>query len=239
MKVNLDNPTDDSRIEILPLIDVIFCILIFFILATLQLTRQQGIAVDLPKAESGVPQIREVFVVSVDVLGQIYVEQSPVTQDELRQRLIGYKTTNPNGLMVLYAPRNAIYQDVVSVLDLLRSIGGDRVALATLPGLSETPVNPGLSPVPTSPTLTPGLPQGSPRVPASPNLQPGGSNLNPLPGQQLPANSGNNSAQPGTTIVPANSPGAVNPQAPGGMPGQVVPIPGAVNPPSPQGQPTN
>ncbi|NJL78067.1 MAG: biopolymer transporter ExbD, partial [Richelia sp. SM2_1_7] len=52
MKINLNNPTEDIQIQIIPLLDVIFCILTFFILASLQLTRQQSINIDLPQAET-------------------------------------------------------------------------------------------------------------------------------------------------------------------------------------------
>lgn len=63
MKINLDTPAEDTRIEIIPLIDVIFCILTFFLLAALQLTRQQAINLNLPQAKSGVPQMRDMLIV--------------------------------------------------------------------------------------------------------------------------------------------------------------------------------
>ncbi|NET16974.1 MAG: biopolymer transporter ExbD, partial [Okeania sp. SIO1H6] len=49
-----------------------------------------------------------------------------------------YHQVNPRGVVVLYAPKEAKYNDVVQVLDLLREVGGDRVALATLPGAPQT-----------------------------------------------------------------------------------------------------
>jgi biopolymer transport protein ExbD len=64
----------DARIELIPLIDVIFCILTFFILASVEFSRQQAISLNLPKASSGTPQMREMLVVSLDDFGQVYVE---------------------------------------------------------------------------------------------------------------------------------------------------------------------
>ncbi|MEM6592606.1 MAG: biopolymer transporter ExbD, partial [Cyanobacteria bacterium P01_C01_bin.73] len=55
MKLDIDTGSSDLRIEILPLIDVIFCILIFFVLAAVGLTRQQAINLDLPAASTGAP----------------------------------------------------------------------------------------------------------------------------------------------------------------------------------------
>ncbi len=133
MKTNWESSTEDIRIEILPLIDVIFCILTFFILASVVLTRQSGINVDLPSAETGTTQMREMVIVSVDPVGQLYLEQQPISREQLTEALRNYRQNSPSGLMVLYASRSARYDDVVNVLDLLRSVGGDRVALATLP----------------------------------------------------------------------------------------------------------
>ncbi len=166
MKVDLlDTPSQDVRLEIIPLIDVIFCILTFFILAAVGLTRQQAISLDLPSAQTGqalpgqVAQGADRLYVSVDGLGQAYLDQQPVTLDLLYDVLLQFNQVNPNGLMVLYASRDARYEDVVAVLDLLRSVGGNRVALATLP----TDAN--LAPADqTTPQGFPEvLPEGSPR----------------------------------------------------------------------------
>lgn len=137
MKVNYSSQKADVRIELLPLIDVVFCILTFFMLAAVTLTRQSGINVDLPTASSGVTQMQEMLLVSVDPVGLIYVEKDPVTEEDLRQRLTEFQAAQPNGTIVLYASRLSSYNDVVRVLDILRAVGGDRVALATLPSTSD------------------------------------------------------------------------------------------------------
>lgn len=147
MKINgYDSQTEEARIELIPLIDVIFCILTFFLLAALQLTRQQAVNVDLPQAETGTVQMQELkLFVSVDQLGQTYVDKQPVTREQLYQLLLTYKRARPEGLIVLSASKMASYNDVMQVLDLLRSVGGDRVALATIPSsgdLFELPSNP-------------------------------------------------------------------------------------------------
>ncbi|MEO1094754.1 MAG: biopolymer transporter ExbD [Cyanobacteria bacterium J06638_28] len=182
MKIDLlDTPSEDVRIEIIPLIDVIFCILTFFILAAVGLTRQQAIDLDLPQASTGnalPPQglgaeaiQRGRLYVSVDAIGRIYVEQQRVTEDLLYEILLQHRQVAPQGLIVLYASRDARYEDVIQVLDLLRSVGGDRVALATLPGESpnfqddpqDTPLL-DLSPLNVPPTTAP--------LEETPNLEP-------------------------------------------------------------------
>ena len=137
MKINLHSPIEEVQIQIIPLIDVIFCILTFFLLAALQFTSQQAISVDLPKANTGkTPQMRQMLIVTIDSIGQIYVESELVLFEELFQTLQTYRRTNPNTMMVLNASRTSSYNDVVQVLDKMREVGGDRVALATLPDSS-------------------------------------------------------------------------------------------------------
>jgi biopolymer transport protein ExbD len=136
--------SEDVRIDLVPLIDVIFCILTFFILGAVGLSRQQAISLDLPKASTGTPQMREMLVVTLDDLSQLYVEKQPVTRNQLLDSVKNYHQYNPNGLMVLHASRNVSYNDVVQVLDILRQVGGDRVALATLPGSAQSVTSPNL-----------------------------------------------------------------------------------------------
>jgi len=143
MKLNVDSGADEGRIELLPLIDVVFCILTFFILAALQLTRQQAINVDLPRAGTGETQMQKMLIVGVDAAGDTYIDQQRVNSQQMQRSLRRFLRWNPSGLVVLYAPKNARYNDVVQVLDELRAIGGDRVALATLPSSAEPPPQPG------------------------------------------------------------------------------------------------
>jgi biopolymer transport protein ExbD len=190
MKIDLDSAEPDVRIEIVPLIDVVFCILTFFILGALTLTRQSGINVNLPQAETGTTQMRETLIVALDSVGQTYIEQDPVSRDQLYQTLLDYQQVNPEGLVVLYADALSSYSEVVSVLDLLRSVGGDRVALATLPEgqLPQAPTAPGGQTAPADPFNLPnsGNPSLNP-APANPfdpnqTLFP---ELQPSPGQSI------------------------------------------------------
>ncbi len=176
------SPSQEVQINLIPLIDVIFCILTFFILGAVGLSRQQAIQLDLPKASTGSPQMREMLVVSLDDFGQVYVEKQPVTRNQLQEALKNYNQYNPNGLMVLHASRNVTYNEVAQVLDVLRQVGGNRVALATLPGeakSTDTPsyTNPNLLPL--APPAT-DLPQGY--------QSPFPSNQSPPPRLNLPPN---------------------------------------------------
>jgi biopolymer transport protein ExbD len=235
MKINLNNPTEDVQIQIIPLIDVVFCILVFFILASLQFTRQQSINIDLPQARTATSSTqaqgeREILPVTIDGVGQIYVEKQPIQRTQLGDILKNYLEENPTGTLVLYASRSATYNDVIEILDLLRQVGGDRVSLAIIPSPSEQPANPSqpLPNFPIDPQATPGetlpLPNASPLAPNFPqnnpnlNLPPGSTQI-PLPSipnqpqteQGIPPRSP--SPNSGSTVPGTSTPTAPVPQA--------------------------
>ncbi len=217
MKIKAGNISEEPRIELVPLIDVIFCILTFFLLAGLQAARQQAISVDIPTATTGTPAARELLMVSLNDAGQIFLEQQPLLAPaQLVEAVKLYRQARPNSSIVLYASKQVSYSKVVEILDVLRNVAGDRVALATLPTNTVAP---------TPPILTnPGF--GYPGVPyiPYPGVNPG--NYNPYPGV-MP-----NSPQPSSGgINPSsgqlNQPTQVNPTP------VTQPIPSATSVPTP------
>ncbi len=258
LRLRVDTSTEDVRVEVVPLIDVIFCILTFFLLAAVNFSRQQAISVDLPRADTGTSQNRQILVVSLNEFGEVKVEQQPViTRGQFLQQLQTYRQQNPNGVMALYASPNASYNEVVQVLDLLRQVGGDRVALATLPKQSQptpgaTPSLPPATGVPgyipapgTNPAdpygnLNPGNPANPvpPQIPGYPGLPlPGTPGISPNFPQPLPGqpglNPGNSTVPaPGATIAPGGNNAAPLPGRTGISPGNsTAPTPGATTSP--------
>ncbi len=195
MKINLDTVADDAQIQIVPMIDVIFCILTFFILAALQTTRQQAINLNVgtPQAKTGVSQMQQTLIVSIDPFGQTFIDGNPVDRSQLYALLKQYHEKTPNGLLVLNASKEAVYDQVIQVLDVLRAVGGDKVALATVPSPTiavptPNPTNGQFGMPGAAPNLFPqnGLP-GMPLVPGQtdPLLPPGNNPLAP-PGPTQP-----------------------------------------------------
>ena len=185
---------------------MIFCILTFFILASLQLTRQQAVNVALPKtgtpgaatAETGQTPGRPV--VYIDASGLTSLDGRPIDRARLRQTLQEYYQKNPTGVLLLYADKNAFYENVLQVFATMQEVGGDRAALATDPGPSS-----GAAPIPnvnptSNPTLTPLPLYGTPNPYAPTN--PG--QVSPLPGQTYSPNA--NPLNPGT--LPNSYPGS-------------------------------
>ncbi len=231
MKINLDTVADDAQIQILPLIDVIFCILTFFILAAAMTTRQQGINLSVgspPQAKTGVSQMQQTLVVSIDPFGQTFIDGNPVDRAQLFTLLKQYHEKNPNVLLVLNASKEAVYDQVIQVLDVLRAVGGDKVALATIPSPMIAPVpNPsnGQFGMPgTQPNLFPqnGLP-GMPAVPGQtdPMLPPSNNPFAPPGGPAQPSTvlpPGGSSSAPTSGTTGTGSPTGVPSTTPDGLP---------------------
>lgn len=202
MKLDIDERQSDGIvIELLPLVDVVFCILTFFILAAVG-SRQQAISLDLPNASTGaaLPPAalttgRDRLYVSVDPIGRIYLDQDPILEQNLLGLVDDFYKGNAQGIVVLYAAKDARYDDVVRVLDVLRKVGGNRVALATLPtgsqpaGTATDSTNPGDIPAEIQDLING---SGSP-LPGS--ISP----LNPSTTTPIPTTPGS-SLTPGTTL---------------------------------------
>ncbi|MEH1819593.1 MAG: biopolymer transporter ExbD [Nostoc sp.] len=211
MKVNLHTPIEEVQIQIIPLIDVVFCILTFFLLAALQFTRQQAINVDLPKASpssvSGITSQTGSVIVTIDAVGNTYIEKQPVKQEDLRQSLKQYLQQNPSAVVVLNASRTATYNDVIETLDLLRQVGGDRVSLGIIPGPSQPPTNslnqPTVPAFPINPGAAP-LPGVNPEGNITPKF-PSAPNSVPFPSiSQPPTGRGISPINPGISNPPAS-----------------------------------
>ena len=195
MKINSGDTDQEPRIELVPLIDVIFCILTFFLLAGLQVARQQAISVDIPKASSGAPAARELLMVTLNDKGQLFLEQQPMlVPGQLIEAVKQYRQARPNSSIVLYASKQVSYNQVVEVLDALRGVAGDRVALATLPTNTTAPTPPVIKnltgyPNPYNPYqgVNPTNPEAVNPGAVNPNVaQPNPGAVNPAPGSFAP-----------------------------------------------------
>jgi biopolymer transport protein ExbD len=190
VKVNLEPDELDVRIEMIPLVDVIFCILAFFILAAVGLARGEGLNIDLPTAETGQTQLSSKVSVEIDALGAIKVLDTPVTEEQLTQFLANYVRKNPKGVIELYADKLVSYGQVVKLIDTLQKVGGNRVSLGTqtLPSNPSTPGNAltqPQSPQPFNPSAIPNNPvpgsSGTTGIPGSPTAPLPNNNLTGFP----------------------------------------------------------
>lgn len=130
----------EARIEIIPLIDIMFFLLAAFMLVSLSMVNLKSIKVDLPTATAATADsTRDLVSLSVDKAGLIYFEQRPVGSNELTTQLAAMRTANPELRVFISGDREARHGEIVRVLDLVRAVGIDKVAFEIRPEASASP----------------------------------------------------------------------------------------------------
>ncbi len=120
-----------ARIEIIPLIDVIFFLLATFVLFTLSLNKSNGVKVTLPVAETG--EVRDPTGVTISVTdeGAIAWDQNLITLDEFQQRLLQYAKDDPEGRILINGDERAFFAQAIYVFDEARKAGFKKVFIET------------------------------------------------------------------------------------------------------------
>jgi biopolymer transport protein ExbD len=126
-----------ARIEIIPLIDIIFFLLATFVLFTLSLSRIQSIPLDLPQAQPprpDTPPDDDSVTLQVSDSGTIYWNKELIDMSELAPRLAHYvdSVAAPNRKVLIATDDRAKYGDTIEVLDLVRSAGINQVSIETV-----------------------------------------------------------------------------------------------------------
>ncbi|MGD1807103.1 ExbD/TolR family protein [Dapis sp. BLCC M126] len=119
------------QINILPMIDVIFSILAFFIISTLFLTRSEGLPVDLPKAATSQLQRTEQITVTIDEVGKVFLNRELIEVDALEKEVRQLVLPNQTSIVTIKADEDVDHGDVVAVMDQLRRIDEVKLAIAT------------------------------------------------------------------------------------------------------------
>ncbi len=124
-----DNKSE-NKIDILPMIDIIFSILAFLIISSLYLTRVETVSVELPKASNSITQNKKFVNISIDKGGNLFINKKRTRLQEMKVKVVNLTNKNKN-LVVLNADKNVSHGYVISVLDVLRSIDGLKIAIST------------------------------------------------------------------------------------------------------------
>jgi len=122
MHISSPLPKKRARIEIIPLIDIMFFLLASFMMVSLSQTHMKGIRVNLPAAIAPPPQTNIKDSVSIRVMegDQIYFDNVPINHDEVMPRLFKLHEENPNIKVSISASMLALHGDVIEVLDMVR-----------------------------------------------------------------------------------------------------------------------
>ena len=132
--MNVPSPrgTKRARIEIIPLIDIVFFLLATFVMVSLSMVKNQGISVNLPVATSSAPQEREDYTtITVTESGEYYFNKDAVAYEQLTERLKGLKENNPEPRVFINGDQKAEFGKAIAVLDEVRKLGITKVAIET------------------------------------------------------------------------------------------------------------
>jgi biopolymer transport protein ExbD len=128
MRVASPVPHKRARIEIIPLIDIMFFLLASFMMVSLSQTHMKGIRVNLPAAVAPPPStVKDYVSIKVQEGNAVFFDNQYVSDDQVLPRLFQLHQANPGIKVSISAAPMAMYGDVIAVLDKVRSAGIDKV----------------------------------------------------------------------------------------------------------------
>ncbi len=123
---------DDQVVDITPLIDIVFIMLIFFIV-TASFIKESGIEIDRPQASTAVVQSQTTILIGITEDDQIWINHRPVDALAVRANVLRLMAENPQGGVVIQADRDSRNEMLVRVMDQVRQAGVEKIALAASP----------------------------------------------------------------------------------------------------------
>jgi biopolymer transport protein ExbD len=156
MKLSSPIPPKKVRIEIIPLIDIMFFLLACFMLVSLSMTQMRGMKVSLPSAATATPENKSDFhAITIDAIGNLYLEKEALAADVLIERVKQLAKDNPEARFYIRADENATHGEVVRLLDRIKKSGIQKVAFEikaqSIPSPVMEPAPAAIEPTPITP----------------------------------------------------------------------------------------
>lgn len=123
------------RIELIPMIDTMAFLLVFFMIASLAMSRQAGMPVGLPRAEAASPQTwgDRALVVTLDEGGRVFLNKERVAREELAEAVRARVEERPELIVVINADGSLSHSEVVAAMDAVKRAGAKHMAIGTEP----------------------------------------------------------------------------------------------------------
>ena len=126
-----ESDIDNQGINIVPMIDVIFAILTFFIISSLDLIRIDNIPVNLPTATTSDKLEKEPFILTIDNENNVFIGNKLINSANIIDSISELISGTSNNILVISADKDVSYGKVVEVLDQIRSIDNLRIGIST------------------------------------------------------------------------------------------------------------
>ena len=130
MKLRSLRLDDQPQLMIIPMIDIIFFLLVFFMMSTLYMVEQHSFPVNLPSAAATRKDIIPGIDVTVTQSGQVMVDREEIPLELLQKRIRMELIKQPERSFILRGDRQVEYGRVIAVLDRMRQAGASRIAVA-------------------------------------------------------------------------------------------------------------
>ncbi len=124
-----DQAEEESEINITPMLDVVFIMLIFFIV-TASFVKESGIDVNKPDAQTAISQDKANILIAITESGEIWIDRHLVDPRAVRAIIERMHAENPQGTVVIQADKKSTTEVLIQVMDASRQAGVDNVAIA-------------------------------------------------------------------------------------------------------------
>ena len=131
MKLRNLRVESQPKIMIIPMIDIIFFLLVFFMMSTLYMVEQRTLPINLPQASAAQSDMAKNVAITVAKDGAIYVDQEQIPAELFKARIQAQLARQPDAAFILRSDKQAEYGRVVMILDELKAVGVKKVAVAT------------------------------------------------------------------------------------------------------------
>ncbi|OUS06436.1 biopolymer transporter ExbD [Gammaproteobacteria bacterium 42_54_T18] len=121
---------EESNIDITPMIDVVFIMLIFFIV-TASFVKESGIDVNRPEASTAVTKERANILIAISANDEIWIDKRRIDARSIRAVIERMHAQNPQGSVVIQADKRSTNDKLVKVMDAAREAGVYNIAIAT------------------------------------------------------------------------------------------------------------
>ena len=131
MKILSPLPKKQGRLEIIPLIDIMFFLLAAFMMVSLQMQHLLSLKANLPTATMAMTTVKpDMAVLTVDRFGQVALDQQPIPFPDLHDLLRTKLSSNPDYPVYIQGENETTHGSIIYVLDFVRRAGVRKVALA-------------------------------------------------------------------------------------------------------------
>ena len=121
----------EPTIMIIPMIDIVFFLLVFFMVGTLYMNTEQQIPLNLPSTSTSTAKSIEPIIITLTTSHKLYIDNREVSADNLSQEVQDIVRTTPRKAFVIRASKDVYYNEVIALLDMLKVNGAKYISVAT------------------------------------------------------------------------------------------------------------